>query len=297
MTMRSPALYLIPVTAFAFAIMGDANAEASFTYTATNGTVLSFTEPACTSAFTITDGVLSCPTDGGGGGDPTPQPVGTCSVTGSATVTAGNSTAKTLRATCANATSWEWTYNGSPAPGATNASSYVTPSNLMDNNGNAAQYVYSVKATNTVDATGQTGSATITVNPAPVVEPSACGTLPSGTTVDSGFDRVFDIKGTPYYPNVDPGKVLALEFTADGTDKGWLNIYSKSGTIGIAISECPGKMSVSNGCTTGYYNRTGEKLWGFIETCNLGTDRSKKWYFNIKNKASSTVSIQMKNQD
>ncbi|MBK6744360.1 MAG: hypothetical protein IPG66_15915 [Hydrogenophilales bacterium] len=273
-------------------------AEATFTYSSTTGSSISFTEPACTGPFTISDGLLSCPTTGETPADP--LPVGNCSVSGGATVTGGSSTAKTLTATCANATSWEWTYNGAAAPNATNSRTYTTPADLLDNSGEQQLHVFTVKATNAADTTGKTGSATITVNPVAPEDTGGSNCVATGSySVDRAFDATaFDIKGVPYYPQVGVGKILALEFTPDQTDAGYIDIYSKSGAMNLAISTCPGSMDVVAGCKTGYYNRTGAKLWGYYETCNLGTSRTQKWYVNIQNKSSTnTLSIQMKNKN
>lgn len=285
--MKSRATQLLTLASLAGVLLTSPSAfsEATFSYSSATATI-AYTDPACTGPFTISNGTLSCPTDSNAP-PPTPQPVGSCSVSGGATVTlttGQTSTTRTLTANCTNATAWEWSLEGNVVNGATNQT--YTPTL------NAGTYNYSVKATNAVDSTGKTANATVIVNPAPVNNTSCTNTNP--TRYDTGFASTFPTKGIAYFQQgVAVGTTSALAFTPGNHTSGQIFVTSKSGSVSTYISECPGYVAPyrwGDGCASGYYSLTGAS-----GMCDLGRDPNKVWYFNIKNNDSKTVTLQLKN--
>lgn len=146
-------------------VFGVAVAAESFTYrNASGATLLTFTDPACTTGYELNSGVVTCAVQA------VPGKVPSCTITPTSTTmnsaAEGTTAMPTLTAHCANATTYAWTRTldaGSPESVGTNAAtlSDTTPAPVAS----TSVYTYSVTGTSATDLVGATGSASVTLLP------------------------------------------------------------------------------------------------------------------------------------
>lgn len=276
--MKKYDIYMLMVAAASYVASGTAGA-ASFSYNGSSSS-FHFTDPACTTSFTIdANGNITC------SGAPVMPSVPSCSISPANPSFAQNGSGITLSANCLNnPTSFQWTLDGQQV---STAATYVPPVSLSVG-------THTVVLAGTNSAGTGTGSTTLSVVD-PVAPPPPVTTCQQ-TMTEQLMD--FALTGNTKHVKMSKGQGYAFKFTTDASGRTG-SLATAQSSIGATVYRF---MNVSeqmcdfsynnydsnNGCAaTGSYSATinyqiGQ---GSFMVCSLKANTT--YFVNVRNENAS----------